>query len=294
MSRRGWLLFGAMGLIWGVPYLLIKVAVAEVSPAVLVFVRTGLGALLLLPIVLRRGWLAQLKNRWWPLLAFAALELVGPWLLLSDAERTLSSSMTGLLVATAPIGGVIVARFWGDRQPIGVARLAGLGLGLGGVALLASPGGGVGGVLPVAEVLLAMVGYAVAPVIAARWLRDVPAMTLTAVCLAVAALACAPWAAASWPARMPSGGALLAMAGLAVLCTAVAFVLFFELINEVGPARATVVAYVNPAVAVTLGALVLGEALTLPMGVAFVMILVGSVFATWKAVAARQPVEVAA
>jgi drug/metabolite transporter (DMT)-like permease len=247
-----------------------------------VFVRTGLGAALLLPFALGRGRLRALRGRWRAVLAFAGLELVGPWLLLSDAERTLSSSMTGLLVATVPILGVLAPRLFGDRRRIGAARLAGLLVGFGGVALLAGPALESGGAWPIAEVLLAAVGYAVAPVIADRSLRGVPTLTLSAVCLAFAALVSLPAAVLSWPQTMPSGAALASLGALATVCTALAFVLFFKLIAEVGPARATVIAYVNPAVAVALGAVVLDEPLTLVIGVSFVLILTGSFFGTGR------------
>jgi drug/metabolite transporter (DMT)-like permease len=280
MSRRGWLLFIAMGVIWGTPYLLIKVAVGEVSPAVVVFVRTVIGAAVLLPLALRGRQLGALRGRWRWLLAFAAAEIIGPWLLLSDAERTLASSTTGLLIATVPIIGVLIARLTSDPQPVTATRWTGLLLGFGGVALLAAPTLESGGWWPVTEVLLTAVGYAGAPFIADRALRDVPGFAVTATSLAVASLVLAPAAVWTWPATLPSGRALLALAGLALVCTALAFVLFVELIREVGAARATVITYVNPAVAVALGVMVLSEPFTPIVGVAFVLILVGSVLAT--------------
>jgi drug/metabolite transporter (DMT)-like permease len=288
MSRRGWLLFIAMGVIWGTPYLLIKVAVGEVSPAVLVFVRTVVGAAVLLPLALRGRQLSALRGRWRSLLAFAAAEIIGPWLLLSDAERTLTSSTTGLLIATVPIIGVLISRLIGDPQPVSATRWGGLLLGFGGVALLAAPTLKSGGWWPVTEVLLTAVGYAGAPFIADRGLRSVPGFAVTATSLAVASLVLAPAAAWTWPSTLPSGRALLALAGLALVCTALAFVLFVELIREVGAARATVITYVNPAVAVALGVVILSEPLTPLVGLAFVLILVGSVLAT-RVSRAEQP-----
>jgi drug/metabolite transporter (DMT)-like permease len=269
-----------MGLIWGTPYLMIKIAVDEVSPPMVVFVRCVVGAVVLLPVVVHRKQLATLRGRWWWLIAFAAAEIVGPWLLLSDAERTLSSGTTGLLIATVPIIGVLIAWIAGDRRRVTPVRWAGLLLGFGGVALLAGPTVESGGAWPVTEMLLVAIGYAGAPLIADRALRDVPGLVVTATCLAFASLVYAPAAAWTWPDSLPSGRALLALAGLATVCTALAFVLFFELIKEVGAARATVITYVNPAVAVALGAAVLGEPLTLSVGAAFALILVGSVLAT--------------
>jgi drug/metabolite transporter (DMT)-like permease len=280
VSRRGWLLFSAMGVIWGIPYLLIKIAVGEVSPGVLVFIRTAGGALLLAPLVLRRGQLRALRGHWWAVLAFATIELVGPWLLLSDAERTLSSSMTGLVLASVPILGVVMTRLIGDRQRITAVRLIGLLLGFAGVTVLAAPALRGGSAWPIAEVLLTALGYATAPIIADRALRAVPSLTLTAVCLAFTGLVYAPVAAWTWPSHLPSRPVLAALAGLVVICTALAFVVFLELIAEVGSARATVITYVNPAVAVALGVAILHEPFTPTIAGSFVLILAGSVLGT--------------
>jgi len=269
-----------MCLLWGIPYLMIKVAVAGVSVPVLVFARTGIAALLLLPLAVRPGALATLRAHWRPLLTFAALEIIGPWWLLSDAERQLSSGMTGLLIAAVPIIGVLVARLFGDTTRLGPVRWAGLGLGLAGVLLLAAPHLSGGAAWPVVELLLVAVGYATAPVIAANKLAGVPNLLITASCLSLAALVYAGPAIATWPARMPATQVLLAIGGLAVVCTALAFALFFELIREVGAPRAMVFTYVNPAVAVAAGVLLLDEALTALVIVAFVLILTGSVLAT--------------
>jgi drug/metabolite transporter (DMT)-like permease len=273
-------LFAAMCLLWGIPYLMIKVAVAGVSVPVLVFARTGIAALLLLPLAVRPGALATLRAHWRPLLAFAALEIIGPWWLLSDAERRLSSSMTGLLIAAVPIIGVLVARLFGDTTRLGPVRWAGLGLGLAGVLLLAAPHLSGGTAWPVIELLLVAAGYATAPVIAANKLVGVPNLLITASCLSLAGLVYAGPAIATWPAQLPSAEVLLAIGGLAVVCTALAFVLFFELIREVGAPRAMVFTYVNPAVAVAAGVLLLDEPLTALVIVAFVLILAGSVLAT--------------
>ncbi|MGC0332326.1 drug/metabolite transporter (DMT)-like permease [Streptomyces sp. SAI-170] len=288
MTARGWFLFSLMGVVWGIPYLMIKVAVEELSPSMVVFTRCALGAALLLPFALRQGGLTDtVRAHWRPLLAFACIEIVGPWWTLTDAERHLSSSTAGLLIAGVPIVGVALARFFGDTERLGMRRVAGLTLGLGGVAVLTVPHLTGGDARSLAEVLLTVVGYATAPLIAARWLKDVPSLHLTTSCLAFAAVVYAPAAAAGWPAQMPSGQALAALAGLGVICTAVAFVAFLELIKEAGPTRATVITYVNPAVAVAAGALFLNESLTASIAVAFSLILAGSVLATS---ASRRPV----
>ncbi len=278
MSRRGWILFLAMSVIWGIPYLLIKVADEGVSVPVLVFARTSVAAVLLLPLALRRRQLRVLLPRWRWLLLFAVVEIIAPWLLLTNAERHLSSSMSGLLVATVPIIGAVLARLSGSTERLTPARWTGLLIGLGGVALLAGRAAG-GSAWPVAEVLLVATGYAIGPLIASRKLSDLPGLGMTAACLAFAAVVYAPAAALTLPRALPAARVIGSLAVLAVLCTAAAFVLFFRLIAEIGPARATVITYVNPAVAVALGVAVLGEPLTPVIIASFALILSGSVLA---------------
>ncbi|HUZ36221.1 MAG TPA: EamA family transporter [Streptosporangiaceae bacterium] len=280
MSRRGWVLFALMSVIWGVPYLLIKVADGGVSVPVLVFARVTGGAVLLLPLALRRGQMAALRPRWRWVLLFACVEMILPWAFLSDAERHLSSSMTGLLIASVPIIGLVLARLTGGRERMTAVRWAGLLMGLAGVAVLAGRSALGGGAWPVTEVMLVALGYATGPLIANRKLSDLPALPVTAACLGFAAIVYAPAAALTWPAAVPPATVLASLAGLAVICTAIAFLLFFQLIAEVGPARATVITYVNPAVAVALGVAVLGEPLNAEIISAFVLILAGSVLAT--------------
>lgn len=289
MTARGWFLFSLMGVVWGIPYLLIKVAVeAPLSPSFVVFTRCALGAALLLPFAVRQGNFAgTVRSHWKPLLAFACIEIIGPWFTLTDAERELSSSTAGLLIAGVPIVGVALARFFGPTERLGARRATGLGLGLAGVGVLTIPHLTGGDALSLAEVLLTVVGYATAPLIAARWLKDVPTLQLTAPCLALAAVVYAPAAGVTWPSSMPSASVLTALVALGAICTALAFVAFLELIKEVGPTRATVFTYVNPAVAVAAGALFLGEELTLGIGAAFMLILAGSVLAT--AAGVRRP-----
>lgn len=282
MTRRAYLLFGGLAVIWGLPYLLIKVAVAELTPASLVFLRTTIGAALLLPVALTRGQPRALLARWRPLVLFTVVELAVPWLLLSDAERRLSSSLAGLLVASVPWVGALLARLSGDHEPLGGRGLAGLALGLGGlVALLGIDLTG-GDLFSVGEMALVVVGYAVGPMVIARRLSDLPTLDVVAGSLALAALAYAPVGIAQLPAHLPSPAALGAVLGLGVFCTAIAFLLFFRLIAEVGPVRATVVAYLNPAVAMAAGVALLAEPFTLGMAVGFPLILLGSWLATHR------------
>jgi drug/metabolite transporter (DMT)-like permease len=280
VSLRGWALFAAMSVIWGIPYLLIKIAVEGVSVPVLVLARTAIGAAVLLPVMLyRREW-TQVLRHWKPVLAFAFFEMIAAWLLLSDAERRLTSSLTGLLIAATPIVVAVLDRFTGGERRMGPKRMAGLGVGFAGVAVLAGPELTGGSAWSVAEVLLVSTCYAIAPLIAARYLSDVPALPLAAACLGVAALVYALPAAATWPTEMPSTRVLLAIAALALICTALAFLVFFALIREVGPARALVFTYVNPAVAVAAGVLILNEPITVWHLAGLALILTGSVLAT--------------
>ncbi len=269
-----------MGVIWGIPYLLIKVADGGVSVPVLVCTRVALGSLLLLPAAVRGGHLAALKGHFRWLAAFTAFEIVGPFALLSNAERHLPSSTSGLLVAAVPIFSALLAWLTRGGDRLTGIRWIGLAIGLSGVAVLAGPSAGQAGPLPVLAVLGTALGYAIGPLIANRKLADLPPVAVNTVCLGAAAIIYAPFAALTFPQKMPSVQVLLSLAALGVVCTAAAFLVFFRLIAEVGPARATVITYVNPAVAVALGVIVLGEHLTAAIGVSFVLILGGSVLAT--------------
>ena len=280
MSRRGWLLFAAMSLIWGIPYLLIKVAVGELAPSTLVFARTALAAGLLLPLALARGLVRPLLPYWRPLLLSTVVEICIPWLLLGFAEQRLSSSLTGLLVAAVPLVGAGIARFGPSREPLGARRLSGLLLGVAGVAALVGFEVGAGDLRAIAAVAVVAVCYASGPMILARRLSDLPGLSVVAVSLGLSALAFLPVGVAQAPATWPSARAIAAVVVLAVLCTAIAFLLFFQLVAEVGPARSVVITYVNPAVAVLLGVVVLNEAFTLATGAGFALILLGSVLAT--------------
>jgi drug/metabolite transporter (DMT)-like permease len=271
-----------MCVVWGIPYLLIKVAVGGVSVPVVVFARTALGAVILLPLALRSGSLAALRRRWRPIVAFTALEMIGPWGLLSNAERHLPSSLAGLLIAAVPIIGVVIARLTGGTERLSPRRWAGLIVGLAGVGVLATPSLSGGNVWPMAQVLLVAVGYASAPIIAARKLADVPALPMTAACLVLAALAYTPAAIVTWPHRLPSGRVLAALAVLGVVCTALAFIVFLGLIREVGTSRAMVFTYINPAVAVAAGVVLLGEPFTATIAASFALILGGSLLAAGR------------
>jgi drug/metabolite transporter (DMT)-like permease len=280
ITRRGWLLFAAMCVIWGIPYLLIKVAVRDLSPATLVLCRTGIGALILLPIAASRDTLRPALRRWKPVLAFGAIEMALPWWLLSNAETKLSSSLTGLLVAAVPLAGALIVWTTGSRERPGALNAVGLLLGLAGVSALVGFDLGHVSARPVIEVAVVVVCYALGPIILARWLSDLPALGVITVSLAATAVLYIPIAAFTLPDARPAGNVILSVLVLSVLCTSLAFLLFFALIDQVGPVRATVITYVNPAVAALLGVTILDEAFTFGMVVGFALILAGSVLAT--------------
>jgi drug/metabolite transporter (DMT)-like permease len=269
-----------MCVIWGVPYLMIRVAVRELAPVTLVFGRTAIGALLLAPVALFRSQLRPLLSRWRPLLAYTAIEVAIPWVLLARAETKLSSSLTGLLIAGVPLVGAVVVTLTGEREQQGSRRWLGLFVGIVGVAAIVGLNLGAVDTLAVVEIALVAVCYAIGPIILSRSLAELPALDVVAASLVLSAVAYAPLAAARWPSAVPSGRVLLSVLGLAVLCTVIAFLLFFALIAEVGPVRATVITYVNPAVAAVLGVSVLGEHVTWGMGVGFALVLTGCVLAT--------------
>lgn len=289
VSRRGILLFALMSLIWGIPYLLIKVAVQDLSPVMLVFCRTAIGAAVLLPVAVFRGDLAPLRARWAALGAYTVIELAVPWLLLSTAEQKLSSSLAGLLVAAVPLVGFTLAWRLGDDETLGLCNGAGLALGLAGVGLLAGFDKGGADPWSVAMVGVVVVGYAVGPVILARTLQEMPTLGVVAASLGLCAVGYAPMAFLEAPASVPSGRVVAAVVALGLVCTALAFLIFFELIREVGPARATIITYVNPAVAVVLGVVFLHESLGAASIVGFVLVLAGSVLATARRASRDEP-----
>ncbi len=279
MSRRCWLLFCALCVIWGIPYLLIRVAVRELTPATLVFARTAPVALMLLPIAARRHELRALLERWRWVLAYTIAEISVPWLLLAHAEQRLPSSLTGLLIAATPLIGAVLYRLTGTAENLTRRRLAGLVLGFAGVAVLVGFGTGGGHPRAALEVLVVALCYAIGPLVVSRRLSDLPGLGVVVASLAITALVYAPFGLSELPASV-SFETVAAVAALALLCTALAFVLFFALILEVGPARATVVTYVNPLVAVLLGVVFLGESFTPGMAVGLPLILGGSILAT--------------
>jgi drug/metabolite transporter (DMT)-like permease len=291
MSRRAWFLFAAMCVIWGIPYLLIKVSVGQLSPATLVFFRTSVGAILLIPVAMSRGSLRPLLTRWRWLIAYTIAEIGMPWLLLSDAERHISSSLAGLLIAAVPFAGVILGLATGSEERFDSRRLLGLVLGFGGVAVLVGLDVTGSSLLAVGEVGLVVIGYATGPLIISRRLQDVPGLGVVAASLGLAALAYAPYGLTHIPGSL-SDEVIGSVLVLGLVCTAIAFLLFFALIAEAGPVRATVITYVNPAVALVLGVALLKERFTLGTAAGFALVLLGSYLATRRATRRTSPAPV--
>lgn len=291
MSRRGWTLFIAMGVIWGIPYMLIKVAVEELTPSTLVLGRTVLASVLLLPVALLRNQFRGLLTAWRPLLAFAVIEIMIPWVLLGAAEQRLASSLTGLLIASVPIVGAVLAVTTRSDDRLDGRRFAGLLLGLTGVAALVGFEVGRGDAAAVVAVGIVAVCYAAGPLILSRWLSHLPGLGVITAAMLITAIAYTPVGIAQAPTSWPSADVVLAVIGLAVICTAVGFVVFFALIAEVGPTRSTVITYLNPAVAVLLGVTLLDERFTAATAAGFVLILAGSVLATRRAAMRPAPVS---
>ena len=279
-ARRALVLFGLMSVIWGIPYLLIRVAVAEISPGTLVFARTGIATLILLPIALLRTDFRAVLARWRWVVAFAVVEIGIPWVLLGSAEQHVSSSLAGLLVAGVPLVGTVIAVGSGSRDRVGSTGVLGLLVGLAGVAAIIGVNLGSSDTTALLEIGVVVVGYALGPAILARRLAGLSSVGVMGLSLSLCALVYAPVAVLQRPAVVPSPGALAAVAILGVVCTALAFVLFSALIDEIGPVRATVITYVNPAVAALLGIVILSESFTVGMAIGLVLVIAGSALAT--------------
>ena len=291
MSKRGWLLFVALGLLWGMPYLLIRIAVGEIDPLVVAGSRTVLGSLLLVPLALHRNALAPAFRKWKWLLAFTLIEISLPWWLLGHAETRLTSSTAGLLIAVVPLfAAIIVSRL--GHEKLEPRRLVGLGVGFAGVALLVGLDIQFDDFAAVAATIVVALCYAIGPIIVDRKLKDVPAIGVITASLILASVIYLPFAPFLLPDSV-SVASVSSVIGLGVLCTAAAFIVFFALIAEVGPARATVITYVNPAVAIVLGALVLNEEVTRGMAIGFPLVLLGSYLGTLRSKPAAEPAQAA-
>jgi drug/metabolite transporter (DMT)-like permease len=280
MSARGWVLFLAMSVIWGMPYLFIKIGVEELSPGFVAWSRVALAAAVLLPLAIKSGALRGLPLRW--LVAFAAVEIAIPFPLIGFGEVRISSSLAAILIAALPlVVSFLALRFDHAERPTRT-RLLGMLVGLGGVvALVGIDIGGRGAeLLGAAAVLAATLGYACGPLIVKRHLADADPLGPVTAAMAIATIMLLPFGIADFPTEVPAADTLTAVVVLGLVCSALAFLVFFRLIAEVGPSRATVITYVNPIVALALGVAVLGESVTTGAVAGLLLILAGSWLAT--------------
>lgn len=279
MSRRGWALFLTMAVIWGIPYLLIRVAVRQMDPGVLVFSRTAPVALILLPTIWVRGQLSDLRKnvRW--IAIFAVVEFGIPWYFMATSERHITSSLTSLLICCVPLFAVVVQRLRKNKEHISRRRLTGLAIGAVGVLMLVGLDLSGGSISWIGLMLLVCVGYAIGPIILATKLTHVPGIVVVAGATGIVALLWTPWTIGHWPTTL-SSETISSVAVLSLVCTAGAFLIFFELIKEVGSTRSVVVTYVNTGIAVVLGVIGLHEPLTIGIALGFPLVLIGSIYAT--------------
>jgi len=277
VTRRGIILFALLGVAWGIPYLLIKIAVGQLDPAMLVLTRTALAAAVLLPLAAAKGQIMPVLRRWRPLVAFSLAEIIVPQFLLGSAEERLPSSTTGLMIAAVPLAGVGVAFLLGRPERLTAVNWLGIALGMAGVAALVGFTLSGSDLDSVGQVMVVVVCYALGPAIVAKWMPDLPGTGITALGFTIAAVVYAPVVAGThaWPAAWPSASVDVSMALLALVCSAAAFSIMVALVAEVGPVRATTVTYVNPAVALIAGAVVLGERISGWSVVGFALILAG-------------------
>jgi len=279
MSRRGWTLFLAMAVIWGIPYLLIRVAVRQLDPGVMVLLRTAPASVLLMPLVIAKRQIPVLiKNLRW-IIIFAVIEFGIPWYCMATAERHISSSLTSLLICCVPLFAVIAQRLRRTGEHISQRRYFGLGIGAVGVALLVGLDLRGGSITWIGLMMVVCFGYCIGPMILATKLSHVPGVVVVAGATAFVAICWIPWSVVHWPAHV-SGETWSCMAVLSVVCTATAFLVFFELVKEVGSSRSVVVTYFNTAIAVVLGVVGLHETLTAGIILGFPLVLVGCIFAT--------------
>lgn len=293
MSKRGWTLFAALGIIWGTPYLLIRIAVEYLSPSVIVVGRMSLALALLLPLVVKSNLPAVWKSHRNAIIAFAAAEMIFPFGALAIAEKRISSSLAGLLIAAVPLVTALLLARIGHEDKWDSRRLLGLGIGLAGVTCLVGLDLRADNWWSIAITFIAVFGYALGPIIINTRLQQAPEIAVIALAQVVTIVVYSPILLiqiinGSWqtPYAATNGvpvSAWAAVAGLGIFCTALAFVLLFKLIDEVGPGRTTVITYINPAVAIILGITLLDEEFTPGIAVGFPLVLLGSVLATRKA-----------
>jgi drug/metabolite transporter (DMT)-like permease len=284
MSRKNWGLFLLIGLLWGIPYLLMKVAVKEISPVAIVFSRVFIGSVILIPMAIHRKSLRAAFANFRYVIPYAIAEMIGPWILITTAEKKLSSGLAGLLVATVPIWSTLQASFHGDKSVWHKKRLFGLILGFIGVVLVVGIESFSGKQSPIAiaMIIVAAMGYSWATFLVNRKMPTVDGIAVNGIAMAFTAILYAPLALTHLPTHMPSPTVTSSIILLGLFPTALAFILFFELMPVIGPTRASLVTYLNTAFAVVLGVILLGEPLTLGIVTGLPLVLVGSYFASRK------------
>ena len=288
MSRRAWVQFGFLAAFWGASYLFIKVALDDVfEPPMIVFLRTALAAVVLVPFALRSGELGSLRARLGVVAFLALLQVAAPFLLISFGQEHISSSLAGILVATAPIFTFLLAIWISHEERAQGIGLVGVGLGIVGVALLLGidAGGGTAALAGGLMVVLASLGYALGAYYLKRTLSGTEPTAIVAATMAAGALMVAPVAGFSVPSEAPSLEAVGSLAALGVLGTGISFVLFYDLIDTVGPAKASLVAYIAPGFAVMYGVVLLDESFTAATAAGLLLIVGGS----WLAAEGRLP-----
>jgi len=290
MSRRNWFLFFFVGFIWGIPYLLIKVAVAEVSPPVIVFSRVAIGSLILIPIAMKRGSLMPAIQAWRYVIPYAIGEMVGPWILITSAEQKMSSGLAGLLIATVPIWSTILASINGDKTVWHHKRLLGLLIGFVGIVLVVGieSFSGRQSLVAIFMILVSAMGYAWAVTMVSKKIPHIEPISINGLAMLLTAIVYLPLAILTAPDHAPSAKILGTILALGMFPTALAFILFFQLIKEIGAARGSLVTYLNTAFAVVLGVIILNEPFTLGIAIGLPLVLLGSYFAGRKSITSAQ------
>lgn len=287
VSRKGLFLFLVAGFTWGIPYFFIAIAVDHFSTASVVWLRVAIGAAVLLPLAARSGALKQAWRAWPWVLAFAVIEMVVPWWLITEAEREISSGLVGLLITTVPFMSAFIMGLLGERWVWHPKTVAGLVIGFLGVIAMVGIDAVLGSinVWPVLMALGAAVGYSIAPIMTQRKISYVPTSGLISLSMLFVAIIYAPFALFTLPkdiAAEPPVEAWLAVLGLGVICSAIAFLAYFALLKEVDPTRASLVTYVNVAVAMLLGVTLLSEPVTAGILVGLPLVVAGSYLASRK------------
>ena len=262
MTRRAWGGFFAVAVLWGIPYLFIRVAVDDgIPPVFLAWARVTLAAVVLLALAWRAGVLGTLQGRWRWVAVYAIVEIAIPFPLIGFGEQHVSSSLAAILIAAVPLIMCVIAIRIDPAERATGWRLVGLFVGLAGVVALVGidVAGRADELLGALAILGAAVGYATGPMVLKRDLSGLDARAVMGASLAIVAVVLAPFAALAPPRHGVSGEALASIVVLGLFCTAAAFVLFANLLAEIGPSRASVITYVAPVVAVVLGIAVLGE-----------------------------------